>query len=48
MLWLKEGYTMTVQLSTRVDPKVKQILSELHRKTHVPIRVLTEKAVFLL
>lgn len=39
---------MTVQLSTRIDPKVKQILSELHRKTHIPIRTLTEKAIFLL
>ncbi len=39
---------MTVQLSTRVDPKVKQILGELHRKTHIPIRALTEKAIFLL
>ncbi|MBU1147224.1 MAG: ribbon-helix-helix domain-containing protein [Candidatus Omnitrophica bacterium] len=39
---------MTVQLSTRIDPKVKKILSELHKKTHVPIRVLTEKAICLL
>ncbi len=39
---------MTVQLSTRIDPKVKQILGELHRKTHIPIRTLTEKAIFLL
>jgi hypothetical protein len=39
---------MTVQLSTRIDPKVKKILSELHKKTQVPIRALTEKAIFLL
>ena len=39
---------MTVQLSTRIDPKVKQILAQLHRKTHIPIRALTEKAVILL
>ena len=39
---------MTVPLSTRVDPKVKQILKDLHRKTHIPIRILTEKAIFLL
>ncbi len=39
---------MTVQLSTRIDPKVKRMLSELHRKTHIPIRILTEKAIFLL
>ncbi len=39
---------MTVPLSTRIDPKVKRILSELHRRTHIPIRVLTEKAIFLL
>ena len=39
---------MTVQLSTRIDPKVKQILNQLHKKTHIPIRVLTEKAILLL
>lgn len=39
---------MTVQLSTRIDPKVKSILNELHKKTQVPIRVLTEKAICLL
>ena len=39
---------MTVQLSTRIDPKVKKILNELHKKTQVPIRALTEKAIFLL
>lgn len=39
---------MTVQLSTRIDPKVKQILGQLHKRTHVPIRTLTEKAIFLL
>jgi hypothetical protein len=39
---------MTVQLSTRIDPKVKQILEQLHKRTHVPIRALTEKAIFLL
>lgn len=39
---------MTVQLSTRINPKVKQILDQLHKKTHVPICTLTEKAIFLL
>ena len=39
---------MTVQLSTRIDSKAKQILDQLHKKTHVPIRALTEKAIFLL
>ena len=39
---------MTVQLSTRIDPKVKKILNELHKKTQVPICALTEKAIFLL
>lgn len=39
---------MTVQLSTRIDPKVKQILGQLHKKTHIPIRTLTERAIFLL
>jgi len=39
---------MTIQLSTRIDPKVKQILGLLHKKTHVPIRALTEKAILLL
>ena len=39
---------MTVQLSTRIDPKIKKILDELHKKTHVPICVLTEKAICLL
>jgi len=39
---------MSVQLSTRIDPKVKRILNELHKKTQVPICVLTEKAVCLL
>ncbi len=39
---------MTVQLSTRIDPKVKRILNELHKKTQVPICVLTEKAICLL
>ena len=39
---------MTIQLSTRIDPKVKQILEQLHKKTHVPICALTEKAIFLL
>lgn len=48
ILLSKEGYKMTVQLSTRIDPKVKQILSQLHKKTHIPIRVLTEKAILLL
>jgi len=39
---------MSVQLSTRIDPKVKHMLEELHKKTHVPICVLTEKAIVLL
>ena len=39
---------MTVQLSTRIDPKVKQMLGQLHKKTHIPIRTLTEKAIVLL
>ena len=39
---------MTVQLSTRVSPEVKQILDRLHKKTHIPICTLTEKAVLLL
>lgn len=38
---------MTVQLSTRIDPKAKQILGQIHKKTHVPIRILIEKAIFL-
>ena len=39
---------MTVPLSTRIDAKAKRILMELHKKTHIPIRILTEKALFLL
>ena len=39
---------MNVPLSTRIDSKVKRILNELHRKTHIPICDLTEKAIFLL
>lgn len=39
---------MTVQLSTRIDPKVKRMLGELHKKTHIPICTLTEKAIVLL
>jgi len=39
---------MTVQLSTRVSPEVKRILEQLHKRTHVPICTLTEKAVLLL
>lgn len=39
---------MSVQLSTRVSPEVKRILEQLHKKTHVPICTLTEKAVLLL
>ncbi|EKD26338.1 MAG: hypothetical protein ACD_79C01248G0003 [uncultured bacterium] len=39
---------MTVQLATRIDPKKKKILDELHKKTHIPIRNLTEKAITLL
>ena len=39
---------MTVPLSTRIDPKVKKMLNDLHRRTRIPIRILTEKAIFLL
>jgi hypothetical protein len=39
---------VTVQLSTRIDPKVKRVLGELHKRTHIPIRTLTEKAILLL
>ena len=39
---------MTVQLSTRIDGKVMQIRRQIHKKTHIPIRILTEKAIFLL
>lgn len=39
---------MTVQLSTRIDAKVKKMLEQLHKKTHVPICALTEKAIILL
>lgn len=39
---------MTIQLATRIDPKVKQRLDKLHQKTHISIRVLTEKAIDLL
>lgn len=39
---------MNVQLSTRIDPKVKRILAQLHKKTRIPIRILTERAIFLL
>lgn len=39
---------MTVQLSTRIDTKIMQMLGQMHKKTHIPIRVLTEKAISLL
>ncbi len=39
---------MTVQLATRVDSKAKEILGKLHKKTHIPISKLTEKAILLL
>ncbi len=39
---------MTTQLATRIDSKAKQTLDKLHAKTHIPIRVLTEKAIILL
>ena len=39
---------MTVQLATRVDPKVKKTLDRIHEQTHIPIRQLTEKAIALL
>lgn len=39
---------MTVQLATRVDSKTKAVLDRLHRKTHLPIRQLTETAIVLL
>jgi len=39
---------MNIPLSTRINAKAKHILNELHRKTHIPICDLTEKAIFLL
>ncbi len=39
---------MTTQLATRIDSKARQTLDKLHEKTHIPIRVLTEKAIILL
>ncbi len=39
---------MAVQLATRIDSKTRQTLDKLHQKTHIPIRVLTEKAIALL
>ncbi len=39
---------MNVQLATRIDSRTKAILDKLHKKTHVPIRQLTEKAIVLL
>lgn len=39
---------MTVQLATRIDSKTKAVLDRLHRRTHLPIRQLTETAVVLL
>ncbi len=39
---------MTVQLATRVDAKTKKLLGQIHKKTHVPIRQLTETAILLL
>ena len=39
---------MTVQLATRVSPKIKLILEKLHKKTRIPICQLTEKAIMLL
>ncbi len=43
-----EVVPMTVPLATRIDAKAKAILNKLHKKTHIPIRQLTEKAIFLL
>jgi len=48
ILSVEEEQKMTVPLSTRIDPKVKKILNELHKRTRIPIRILTEKAIFLL
>ena len=39
---------MTTQLATRIDSKARHTLDKLHEKTHIPIRVLTEKAILLL
>lgn len=39
---------MTVQLATRIDSKTKTLLNQIHRKTHIPIRQLTETAIVLL
>ena len=39
---------MHIQLATRIDPKIKAILDRLHKKTHIPIRQLTETAITLL
>jgi len=39
---------MTVQLATRIDPRKKEILDKIHKKTHISIRNLTEKAIVLL
>jgi len=39
---------MTVQLATRIDARLKRVLDRIHKKTHIPIRQLTEKAIGLL
>lgn len=39
---------MTIQLATRIDPGKKKILDRLHKRTHLSIRQLTEKAIVLL
>jgi len=39
---------MTTQFATRIDSKKKKIIDDLHKKTHIPICRLTEKAFTLL
>jgi hypothetical protein len=39
---------LTTQLATRIDSKTRHTLDKLHARTHIPIRVLTEKAILLL
>ena len=43
-----EVLKMTLQLATRIDARIKKTLDRLHKKTHIPIRQLTEKAITLL
>jgi len=39
---------MTVQFATRIDRRKKKLMEKLHKKTHIPICHLTEKAFILL